>query len=74
MPMDWPRVETDWKDYRSFDREHHETLRPHHLASHFRILARAWIWNAEEFLHEFINHHWSQIQLLTGSYDAPSLR
>jgi hypothetical protein len=72
MLVDFARVETE--DSGPSDREHHETLRPHHLASHFWILARAWIWNAGEFLHEFLDHHQSQIQQLMGSSDAPSLR
>jgi hypothetical protein len=69
-----PRVKTDRRDSGPFDREHHETLRPHHLALHFWILARVWIWNVREFLHEFLDHHRSQIQQLMGSFDAPSLR
>jgi hypothetical protein len=72
MPVDLLRVETDRKDSGPSDREHHETLRPHHLASYFRILTRAWIWNAGEFLHELLDHHRSQIQQLMGSSDAPS--
>jgi hypothetical protein len=54
MPVDWPRVETDQRDSGLFDREHHETMRPHHLASHFRILARAWIWNGRSFFTNFL--------------------
>jgi hypothetical protein len=73
--MDLPRVETDRRDSRSFDREPHETLRPHHLAAHCQIRARAWIWIVEEFLHESLERrHLSRNQLQTDFYDAPSLR
>ena len=73
--MDLSRVETDRRDSGSFDREPHETLRPHHLAAHSQILARAWIWTEEEFLHESLErHHLRRTQLQTAFYDAPSLR
>jgi hypothetical protein len=72
--MDLPRVETNRKDSGPSDRELHETQRPHHPALRFRILTHAWIWNAGEFLHEFLDHRQSQIQQLMGSSDAPSLR
>jgi hypothetical protein len=73
--VDLPRVETDRRDSGPFDRELHETLRPHHLAAHCQIRARAWIWTMEEFLHESLEHrHLSRTQLQTDFYDAPSLR
>jgi hypothetical protein len=50
--VDLSRVKTDRKDSGPSDRELHETQRPHHPALRFQILARAWIWNAGEFLHE----------------------
>jgi hypothetical protein len=61
MLVDLPRVGTDRRDSGSSDRELHETRRPHHLALRSQILARAWIWNAGEFLHEFLVYRKSRI-------------